>query len=135
MQTSPKPVRRFYCYPASEVEGPFELVELAGLLRLNHIAPETPVLLEGEEQWLPFQDRPEYHLAREIPQEAIARHVNEKADEQESSFSPRKLLTFAWVMAPLFLYLVYRFGMMYLRYHLGHHDAAPTDALDTSGGS
>jgi len=135
MQTTPKPVRRFYCYPASEVEGPFELVELAGLLRANHITGETPVLIEGEEQWLFFQDRPEYHMAMEIPLDAINRYVNEKADAQESSFSPRKLLMCAWIMSPVFLYVLYRFAMMYLRYHLSHDFAAPAEPLDTPGAS
>jgi hypothetical protein len=132
MEPSRKPVRRFYCCPANnQVEGPFALVELAGLLHASHITGETLTLLEGEEQWLPFQDRPEYNFAREMPREMVTQHIKEKTEEQESSFSPRKLLTFAWVMAPLFLYLLYRFGMMYLRYemHSGTDSgAAPSDA-------
>lgn len=134
MDYKPKqPVRRFYCYPASnEVEGPFELVELAGLLHQKHISGETPTLLEGEETWIPFQERPEFHFATEMPREAVQLHVQEQASAQESSFSPRKLLTFAWVMAPLFLYLLYRFTMMYFRYEL-HAEAVPE--LETPGAS
>lgn len=140
MQTAQKPAKRYYCYPASnEVEGPFELIELAGLLRNGHITGETQTLLEGEEQWLPFQERNEYHFAHEIPQDAIIRHAKERADAQESSFSPRKLLTFAWIMAPVLLYVLYRFIRLYLAYHLSHdlssEAAAPNPTLDTPGGS
>src|SRR5260221_11773916 len=103
MDARPKASKRFYCYPASnEVEGPFELVELAGLLRESHITDETPTLREGEEAWIPFQDRPEFHLAKEMPKEAIARHLQEQASEKESSFSPPKLLTFLGACRPLF---------------------------------
>jgi len=130
MQTKPAPSQRFFCYPATnEVEGPFELVELAGLLHDNLITGETPVLREGEETWLLFQDRPEFNLAREMPKDAIARHAKEKADAKVSSFHPRKLLMFVWIMLPVFLYFLYRFAMKYIAYHLGH------DTIDDAGGS
>lgn len=133
MKTFGAPGRRFFCYPASnQVEGPFELVELAGLLRVDQITGETLTAVEGEEQWLPFQDRPEFHLAKEIPQEAITRHVKEQNEEQESSFSPRKLLVFVWIMAPVFLYVLYRFVRLYLAYHLAHD--ASSDSATTPGG-
>jgi hypothetical protein len=129
MEASRSTKRRFYCFPASEqVEGPFELVELAGLLRSKHIAAETPTLVEGEEQWIPFQDRPEYHFAMEMPQEAITQHVQEQVEAQTSSFSPRKLLTFLWIMAPVLLYVLYRFLRMYIAYHLSHDLSAPPDS-------
>jgi len=131
MEAKPAPSKRFFCYPATnEVEGPFELVELAGLLHEKLITGETPVMREGEETWLHFQDRPEFHLAMEMPAEAIARHAKEKSHAKVSSFHPRKLLPFLWIMAPILLYLVYRFAMKYIAYHLGH-DAV----LDDPGGS
>lgn len=121
MAYKPPAGRKFYCCPASgEVEGPFELVELAGLLRANHITGETPVVPEGEEQWLAFEDRPEYNLAKEIPPSAIALHVKETAEAQTSSFSPRKLLTLVWVLLPVFLYVLYRIVMAYLNYEVHH---------------
>ena len=135
MPTNLKPARKFYCYPSEQVEGPFQLVELAGLLRAGHITGETLTLLEGEEQWLPFQDRQEFHFDKEIPQDAIDRHLKESHAEQESSFTPRKLLSFAWVMAIPLLIILYRVVMAYLRYETGHDTSAADDALNSAGGS
>jgi hypothetical protein len=122
MQTKTVPSKRFYCYPATnEVEGPFELVELAGLLRDNLITGETQTLREGEEAWLAFQDRPEFNFAKEIPAEIIARHNKEKTEAKVSDFHPRKLLTMAWVMLPVFLYVAYRIARLFLYEEL--HDS------------
>ena len=133
MQTKPIASKRFYCYPATnEVEGPFELVELAGLLHDNLINGETQTLREGEETWLPFQERNEFHLAKEMSKDAIARHAKEKAEAQVSPFNPRKLITFVWIMLPVFLYLLYRFVRLYLSYHLSHDLAAPSDDSTTN---
>jgi hypothetical protein len=72
MEYQPPAGRKYYCcVPNGEVEGPFELIELAGLLRANLITGDTVVVPEGEEQWLSFQNRSEYQLAKEIPQNAI----------------------------------------------------------------
>jgi hypothetical protein len=121
METRPEPSKRFYCYPATnEVEGPFELVELAGLLRENLISGETPTLREGEETWLLFQDRPEFNFAKEIPAELITRHRKEQANAKVSDFHPRKLLVFAWVMLPVFLFVFYSFLRRYIIYHIEH---------------
>jgi hypothetical protein len=131
MDYRPSPGRRYYCFPASEkVEGPFELVELAGLLRANHITGETPTLIEGQENWILFQNRPEFQLANEIPPSAIAKHLEEQSQRQGSPFAPRRLLVFLWIMAPVLGYVLYRFGVRYVAYHIGHD--AP---LDTTGGS
>jgi hypothetical protein len=128
METRPVPSKRFYCYPATnEVEGPFELMELAGLLRENLISGETQTLREGEETWLPFQDRPEFNFAKEIPNEAIAQLRKEKADNKVSDFHPRKLLTFVWVLLPVFLYVLYRLLRFYISYHLAHDDSSTPD--------
>lgn len=131
MEFRPPAGRRYYCYPASAiVEGPFQLVELAGLLRANHITGETPTLIEGQENWLTFQNRPEFQLANEIPPTAVAKHLEEQAQSQGSPFAPRRLLVFLWILAPFFGYLLFRFGIKYVAYHLGHD--AP---VDTTGGS
>jgi len=133
MNTSRTPARRFYCYPASnQVEGPFELVELAGLLRGNHITGETLVMIEGEEEWLPFEKRNEFHLAREIPQDAIKRHFEEHAEATASPFSWAKLKVFLWIMLPFFGYLAFRIFRIYL-YSAGH--TADSSALDGADGS
>jgi hypothetical protein len=119
MQVKPAFSKRFYCYPATnEVEGPFELVELAGLLQDKLINGETQTLREGEDAWLPFQDRTEYNLAREMTEDAVARYAKEKveAQAQVSSFNPGKLLPLLWMLIPVLLYLLYRVGL-----HIVHH--------------
>jgi hypothetical protein len=110
------------------VEGPFELVELAGLLRANHVDADTPLCAEGSEEWILFRDRPEYVFAQEIPAQLINQHIQETASAAESSWSPKKLLSFLWIMAPVFLYLAYRFLRMYLAYHLSHDDASSPES-------
>lgn len=137
MQGLQKPVRRFFIFPATnEVEGPFELLELAGLLKDGLITGETQTLVEGEEQWLPFQERTEFNLAREISHEAIALHAKEKAEAKVSSFSPRKLLIFGSIMiTPVFLFVLYRIVRLYIGYHLGHDTTAPASDLAPPDGS
>lgn len=105
-----KPVRRFFIFPATnEVEGPFELLELAGLLKDGLITGETQTLVEGEEQWLPFQERTEFNLAREISPDAIALHAKEQAEAKVSPFPTRKLLILGAIMLALvLLFVLYR---------------------------
>jgi len=123
----PTPTKRFFCFTQDKVEGPFSLVELAGLLRAKHIEASTPLCLEGTEEWINFCDRPEYMFAQEIPVQMIDQHLQEQTTATESSWSPKKLLSFLWIMAPVFLYLLYRFARMYLAYHLGHDTSAAPD--------
>ena len=109
------------------MEGPFNLVELAGLLRAKHLDAGTPLCVEGSEEWINFRDRPEYAFAQEIPSQVIDQHIQETASASESSWSPKKLLMFLWIMAPVFLYLLYRFARLYLVYHLSHDTSSNPD--------
>jgi hypothetical protein len=120
MEYKPKQGRRFFCYPANnQVEGPFVILELAGLLHANHINGETLTLIEGEEAWLPFKDRSEYHFALEMPQTAIDQLASEQAEAQVSSWSPRKLVMVASLIGtPGLLYVLYRLARAFLLYEL-----------------
>jgi hypothetical protein len=126
--------KRFFCFTKDKVEGPFSLIELAGLLRAKHIEAETPLCPEGSEEWIAFRDRPEYMFATEISHQAIDQHLQETAQAAVSPWSPKKLATFLWIMAPVFLYLLYRFVRLYIIYHLTH-DASSNLDTDSSGSS
>jgi hypothetical protein len=125
---TPPPKKRFFCFIQDKVEGPFNLVELAGLLRAKHLDADTPLCVEGTEEWIIFRDRPEYAFAQEIPSQVIDQHIQETASASESSWSPKKLLMFLWIMAPVFLYLLYRFARLYLAYHLTHDASSNPDS-------
>ena len=125
------PKRRFFCFTNDKVEGPFELVELAGLLRAKHIEADTPLCAEGTEEWSNFRDRPEYVFVQEIPAQVIDQHIQETTSAAESPWSPKKLLSFLWIMAPLFLYVLYRFARMYLAYHMSHDVSSGAESGST----
>jgi hypothetical protein len=128
----PHPKKRFFCFVQEKVEGPFELVELAGLLHAKHIDADTPLCAEGSEEWLLFQDRPEYRFAQEIPANVVEKHLQEQAEATASPWTPKKLAMLLWIMAPVFLFLLYRFARMYISYHLAHDDLIDS-GIDSSG--
>ncbi len=112
--------KRFFCFVAEKVEGPFDVVELAGLWRAGHVTSETPVCVEGSEQWLCLQDHPEHVYIGEISPERIAAHLKEKTVATESAWSPRRMATFLWIMLPVFGFVLYLFVRKYLFYHLAN---------------
>jgi len=117
----PQPTKRYFCFVQDNVVGPYVLIELAGLLRDKHIDADTPLCLEGTEEWINFRDRPEYAFAQEIPLSVIHQHVQEHASTTESSWSPKKLMSFGWVMMPLLLYILYRIVRVYVVYETVHN--------------
>ena len=115
---TPPTSKRFFCFIKEKVEGPYTLIELAGLLRSQQIDGETPLCAEGTEEWLLFCDRPEYGFAKEMPGHAIDQHEAEKAHAAAPDWSPKKLLPFLWVRAPLIGYVAFRIGMRYVLHNL-----------------
>ncbi len=112
----PHPTKRYFCFVQENVIGPFNLVELAGLMRDKQIDGDTPLCLEGTEEWINFRDRTEYGFAQEIPQSVIDQHIKEQVSETESDWSAKKLLPFLWLMVPVFLYVLYRAVRLFLIY-------------------
>ncbi len=55
-----------------DVDGPYDLSQMALLLRSNVITAETPTCLDGQEEWKPFGERPHFALARDMPPEQVA---------------------------------------------------------------
>jgi len=85
-----KPEPLFYIErEAQTVAGPYDLVQMAGLLRKKIITAETPVRREGEEEWKPFSWHPEFSIAREMSTDAVSARVDELNEEaEEGSRSP-----------------------------------------------
>lgn len=113
--SSPK---KFYCafeQTGEEVHGPFDFMEMASLLRTNHVTGDTITFVEGEEQWVPFKDRPDYHFAREVSAEAIAQYDKERAESQESNWSWRRLKLLIWALPVLFLVIGWRIVVFVIR--------------------
>src|ERR1700733_4754373 len=84
---------KWFCRNIStgRAEGPFDLVELAGLLRSGDITGQTLVRAEGDENWVAFQDRREFESAKNMPVDVIYQHLKDEAEEQESPWSLRRL--------------------------------------------
>ena len=65
------------------VAGPYDLVQMAGLLRKKIITAETSTRLEGEEDWKPFAWHPQFIVATEMPPDAVSARA--EAIEEEAS--------------------------------------------------
>ena len=84
---------RWFCRRAStdKIEEPFDLMELAGLLRSGDITGETLTQAEGEQSWVAFENRREFELAKNMPVTDIYQHLKDEAEEQQSPWSLRRL--------------------------------------------
>lgn len=112
------PSKKYHCAfeeTGEQVHGPFDFMEMASLLRGNHVTGDTLVFVEGEEQWMPFKERPDYHLAREVSAEAIAQHTKEHTESQESNFSWRRMKLLVWALPVLFLVIGWRVVVFVIR--------------------
>jgi hypothetical protein len=84
-----KPEPLFYIErEARIVAGPYDLVQMAGLLRKKIITEETPTRLEGEEDWKPFSWHPQFIVAREMSPDAVSTRVDELTEEAEDARAP-----------------------------------------------
>ena len=84
---------RWFCRNSStgDVQGPFDLLELAGLLRSGDITGETLTQAEGDESWVAFQDRLEFKSAKAMPAAAIYQHLKDEADQFARAFRRRSV--------------------------------------------
>jgi hypothetical protein len=117
---------RFFCYVQNALEGPFELIELAGQIKSSHIDAETLICREGEEEWFPFHTLPEFATARDMPVEVIARHLEERERLQHSPRSASKVkslfrLVAVWALGILVLAgVIVAFVQIYSAYTTPH---------------
>jgi hypothetical protein len=83
-----KPTRWFCRSDSStKIDGPFDLVELAALLRAGDISGDTLTQEEGEQPWLAFQSRPQFDLAKTMPADVIYRHLKDEKENLRSWWS------------------------------------------------
>ena len=71
----------------NEVLGPYDLVQMARMLRTKIITAETLTFREGEQEWKPFGERPHFVLALEIPADAVSVR-SELIKEKEEAAKP-----------------------------------------------
>ena len=71
-----------------EIGGPHDLIEAANLLHRKMVTAETMTRLEGEEEWKPFVERPEYRTAREMPYHTVKTRLAERAVKTKPSRPP-----------------------------------------------
>ncbi len=71
--------------------GPYDIVQMAGLLRRKIITAETMTLLKGESEWRPFFQQQQFILVGEIPQDAVSMRtdaVEEQIQEKTATLFP-----------------------------------------------
>ncbi|MCE0482934.1 MAG: DUF4339 domain-containing protein [Methylacidiphilales bacterium] len=78
----------YIAWSEQEEDGPYDIVQMAGLLRRKMITGETPTRREGEEHWQPFSWHPEFIVAREMPPGAVSQRAEALRDEGLESASP-----------------------------------------------
>ncbi len=79
----------FYIARTEEiVAGPYDLVQMAGLLRKKIITVDTLTRLEGEEEWQPFGWQSHFSVVREIPADAVSMRVDTLDEEATAPNSP-----------------------------------------------
>ena len=66
------------------VAGPYDVVQMAGLLRKKIITAETPTRLEGEQDWKPFHQQSQYSIALEIPIDASSMRIDALNEEAQA---------------------------------------------------
>jgi hypothetical protein len=78
-----KPEPLLYIQRDGTEAGPYDLVQMAGLLRRKIISSETMTRLEGDDAWMPFSWQPQFSVVREMPADAVSTRIDE-LDEEES---------------------------------------------------
>ncbi len=88
MANHPEP--RFYiAREPGQIAGPYDVVQMAGLLRRKIVTGDTPTQLEGADDWKPFSWQPQFAIAREMPADAVsARMVELDEAAAEASSGP-----------------------------------------------
>jgi GYF domain 2 len=109
MHDIPTPPRWFLLRPPKRhPEGPFDLEELAALLRTGDISGETMTQREGDDAWIAFRERPEFETAVNEPPEAIEQHLqDEAAQEGEPWWTPQRLYYLGSIALPPFILIIY----------------------------
>ncbi len=87
-----KPGPLFYIQRDENVAGPYDLVQMAGLLRKKIITAETMTRLDGEDAWKAFSWQPQFSIAREMSPDAVSTRAMELDEEAMAAKSGPILL-------------------------------------------
>jgi hypothetical protein len=68
--------------------GPYDLVQMAGLLRKNIISRETQTRLDGDDAWMPLSWQPQFAIIRELSPNAESMHLDDLNEEAMNRRSP-----------------------------------------------
>ena len=68
--------------------GPYDLVQMAGLLRKKIITGETQTRQEGEDAWMPLSWQPQFSVIREMPADAVSMRLDELDEEAANRNRP-----------------------------------------------
>jgi len=78
VEVAMKPEPLFYIvWKEQSVAGPYDLVQMAGLLRKKIITADTSTRLEGQDDWKPFSWQPQFSIALEMPPGADSLRVEQ----------------------------------------------------------
>lgn len=82
----PKPL--LYIQRDGKEAGPYDLVQLAGLLRKRIVSGETQSRLEGDDAWVPLSWQPLFSTIREMSPDADSMRLDELDEEALDRRSP-----------------------------------------------
>ncbi len=82
----PKPL--LYIQREGTEAGPYDLVQMAGLLRKKIINGETLTRLDGDDAWKPFSWQPQFSVVREMSPDAASMRIEELDEEAMDRRSP-----------------------------------------------
>jgi len=81
-----KPEPLFYvARDEHNLAGPYDLVQMAGLLRKKIITGDTMTRLKGEDDWKPFGWQAQFSIVREMPPDAVSTRVVELDEKAEAA--------------------------------------------------
>lgn len=123
-ESEPIPHQHFFCWVKDLMEGPFDLVELAGQLKQSIIGPETLICRDGEELWIEFGELPEFASAQSMSVEMIARHLEERIRAQHSPKA--RIAHFPWLVAAIATCVLVVVGLTTLFAPVPHAEMAPS---------
>jgi hypothetical protein len=88
MPESQMPLKWYYRAPDSgATEGPFDFLEIAGLLRTGVITPETLTREGALGDWRPFREQRSFGMAKDMPPGVIVKHLDQIAGDRRP-FNP-----------------------------------------------
>ena len=132
MKTEP---RFLIARDGGQVAGPYDVAQMAGLLRRKVITGDTSTCLEGADDWKPFSWQPQFSIAREMPADAVSSRMvelDEAAAEAKSGPIP---LPSRETMLKLAGLLAAAIGAFLVAFFFGAMDATTGFVLAALGGA